>query len=61
MRFLTSLLVIDLPVLAAVAIAGTVYGYADTLTAVMAYREHNLWTWLPSLLLLLALVRRRRA
>jgi hypothetical protein len=61
MRFVTALLLIDLPVLAAVAVAGTVYGYADTLTAVMAYREHNLWTWLPPLVLMLIMERRRRA
>lgn len=61
MRFVVALLVVDLPVLVGVAVAGSFYGYANTLAAVMDYRENHLWTWLPTLLLLLVLVRRKRA
>lgn len=61
MRFVTALLLVDLPVSIIVGITGWFYGYADTLTAVMDYRENNLWTWLPPLILMLIVERRRRA
>jgi hypothetical protein len=55
------LLLIDLPVLLAVAVVGWRYGYARTWTTVMDYRLRHPWTFLPSLAMTVWLVRRWRS
>jgi hypothetical protein len=56
--FLLGLLLVDLPVLAAVALAGHWYGYRDTYDGVMDWRLAHPWSLLPSLVLSVWLLRR---
>ena len=54
------LLAIDLPILVAVAVAGAWYGFTDVSTAVMDWRLAHPVSFLPSALLLVWIVRKRR-
>lgn len=54
------LLLIDLPVLIAVAVAGAFYGYARTYEAVTAWRLQHPWSLIPSVVLAVVLVVRWR-
>jgi hypothetical protein len=54
------LLLIDLPVLVAVAIVGAFYGYRHVYWAVTDYRLEHPWSLLLSLVLAVLLVRRWR-
>lgn len=56
--FLLCLFLIDLPVLATVAVVGWFYGYRHTYWAVSDWRMSHPWSLIPSLLLLLWIVRK---
>lgn len=60
MRLVAAIVLVDLPILLAVAIVGWFYGYADTYNTVMDYRMEHLWTFVPSLVVVFFLVRRWR-
>lgn len=60
MVFLLTLVLIDLPVIVAVAVVGWFYGYVHTYEAVSAWRLDHPWSFVPSLLLLAALIVRWR-
>lgn len=58
--FLVGLFLVDLPVLVAVAVVGWFYGYVHTYEAVADWRMAHPWSFVPSLLLLTALIVRWR-
>lgn len=60
MKWLAAIVLVDVPILLAVAIIGSFYGYANTYNTVMDYRTEHLWTFIPSLVLVFFLVRRWR-
>jgi type III secretory pathway component EscS len=55
---IVGLLLVDLPVLLAVAVVGWRYGYARTWTTVMDYRMQHPLTLLPSLAMTVFLIRK---
>ena len=56
--FLLGLLLIDLPVLVAVAVLGTVYGFKNTYWTISDWRMAHPWSLIPSLLLAIWLIRK---
>lgn len=50
-RMLLGLVLVDVPVLAAVAVAGSLYGFVHTYEAVSAWRIAHPWSFAPSVLL----------
>jgi hypothetical protein len=52
------LILVDLPVVIAIAAVGWKYGYAKTWNVVVDFRMQHPWTFLPSLALTVMLVRR---
>lgn len=57
-RLLLGLVLIDAPVLVAVAVAGSLYGFVHTYEAVSAWRLAHPWSFAPSVLLAVLIARR---
>jgi len=58
--FLLGLILIDLPIILAVAVIGWQHGYVNTYEGIMDWRTSHPWSFIPSLALLVVLVRRWR-
>lgn len=58
---LASVLVVDVPLLVAGAAAGAVYGYRDTIAAVLDWRQQHPATYLLSAAVVAAALWRRRS
>jgi len=58
--FLLGLILIDLPIILAVAVIGWQHGYVNTYESIMDWRTSHPWSFIPSLALLVVLVRRWR-
>jgi len=58
--FLVGLILIDLPIILAVAVIGWQHGYVNTYESIMDWRTSHPWSFIPSLALLVVLVRRWR-
>jgi hypothetical protein len=56
--FLLGLLLIDLPVFAAVAVLGVVYGFKNTYWTISDWRMEHPWSLIPSVILAAWLIRK---